>query len=70
MSLAPQAQTSHRCSMKEEPAGMIVNAVTRQPFSMRDPCVERGPHLGYDAAATAAATQAVKEFLQASLKLN
>jgi dienelactone hydrolase len=56
--------------MKEEPAGVIINATTKQPFTMRDPCVERGPHLGYDAAATAAATQTVKEFLQATLKLN
>jgi dienelactone hydrolase len=70
VSLAPQAQTSRRCSIKEEPAGMIINAVTRQPFTMRDPCVERGPHLGYDAAATAAATRTVKEFLRATLKLN
>jgi ABC-type uncharacterized transport system substrate-binding protein len=29
-----------------------------------------GPNLGYNAAATAAATQAVKEFLQVTLKLN
>lgn len=67
---APQSQTTRRCSMKEEPAGMIINAVTRQPFTMEDPCVERGPHVGYNAAATTAATQAVKEFLRASLKLN
>jgi dienelactone hydrolase len=70
VSLAPQAQTSRRCTMKEEPAGVIINVTTKQPSTMRDPCVERGPHLGYDAAATAAATQAVKEFLQATLKLN
>jgi dienelactone hydrolase len=44
--------------------------VTKQPFTMEDPCVERGPHVGYNAAATAAATQAVKEFLRVTLKLN
>jgi hypothetical protein len=37
---------------------------------MEDPCVERGPHLGHNAAATAAATQAVKEFLRVTMKLN
>ena len=67
---APQSQTTRRCRMTEEPAGTIINAVTKQPFTMEDPCVERGPNLGYNAAATAAATQAVKEFLQVTLKLN
>src|SRR5262245_6393764 len=67
---APDSRTTRRCTLKEEPAGMIINAVTKQPFTMEDPCVERGPHVGYDAAATAAATQAVKEFLRVTLKLN
>ena len=56
--------------MTEEPAGTIINAVTKQPFTMEDPCVERGPNLGYNSAATAAATQSVKEFLRVTLKLN
>lgn len=67
---APQSQTTRRCTMKEEPRGVIINAVTKQPFTMDDPCVERGPHVGHNAAATAAATQAVKEFLRASFRLN
>src|SRR5215472_1552835 len=66
---APQSQTTRRCTMTEEPVGTIINAVTKQPFTMEDPCVERGPNLGYNAAATASATQAVKEFLQVTLKL-
>ena len=66
---APQSQTTRRCMMTEEPVGTIINAVTKQPFTMEDPCVERGPNLGYNAAATASATQAVKEFLQVTLKL-
>jgi dienelactone hydrolase len=68
--LAPQSQTTRRCTMTEEPEGMIINAVTKLPFTMEDPCVERGPHVGYNAAATVAATQAVKEFLRVTLKLN
>jgi dienelactone hydrolase len=68
--LAPQAQTTRRCTLSEEPAGTIINTVTKQPFTMEDPCVERGPHLGHNAAATAAATQAVKEFLRVTMKLN
>jgi dienelactone hydrolase len=67
---APQSQTTRRCTLKEEPAGTIINAVTKQPFTMEDPCVERGPNVGYNAAGTAAATQAVKEFLRVTLRLN
>jgi dienelactone hydrolase len=67
---APQSQTTRHCTMKEEPEGAIINAVTKQPFSMQDPCVERGPTLGYNAEATTAATQAVKDFLRATLKPN
>ena len=59
---APQSQTTRRCTMVEEPVGTIINAATKQPFTMEDPCVERGPTVGYNAAATAAATQAVREF--------
>src|SRR5262245_11327844 len=58
--LAPDSQTTRRCTLKEEPAGTIINAMTKQPFTMEDPCVERGPHVGYNAAATTAATQGVK----------
>jgi len=66
----PQAQTTRRCAMTEQPEGTIINAVTKLPFTMEDPCVERGPNVGYDAAATAAATKAVKEFLRTALALN
>jgi dienelactone hydrolase len=67
---AARSQTVRGCKMHEDAAGLIVNSVTRQPFSYQDPCVERGPNVGYNAAAHAAATQAVKEFLRATLKLN
>jgi len=70
VSVASQSQTTRRCTMKEEPEGVIINAASSRPFTMQDPCVERGPHVGYNAAATSAATQAVKEFLQTTLKLN
>jgi dienelactone hydrolase len=63
------SQTTRRCTMKEEPAGTILNAVTGQPFTMRDPCVERGPNIGHNAAGTAAATTAVKDFLKVTFKL-
>ncbi|HKF93528.1 MAG TPA: hypothetical protein VKB96_02795 [Gammaproteobacteria bacterium] len=44
--------------------------MTKQPFTMDDPCVERGPHFGYNAAATTAVTEAVKDFFRETLKLD
>jgi dienelactone hydrolase len=57
------AQTSRRCSLEEADGGIIINRETRRPFTLKDPCVERGAKLGYDADATKEATNAVKRFL-------
>jgi dienelactone hydrolase len=65
-----RSQTVRGCKMHEEPAGLIINSVTKQPFSYEDPCVERGPNVGYNAAAHAAAIQAVKQFLRLALKID
>jgi hypothetical protein len=51
------------CTIREEPIGRLINASTHQPFTYKDPCVEIGPHVGYDAAATEAARASVKEIL-------
>jgi len=56
-------QSVRHCIIREEPIGVLINASTRQPFTYKDPCVEIGPHVGYDAAATEAAKAAVKEIL-------
>ena len=56
-------QTVRHCTIREEPTGVLINASTHQPFTYEDPCVEIGPHVGYDAAATEAAKAAVKEIL-------
>lgn len=61
--LMEKSQTTRNCRMREIEPGKIVNAATGQPFTMSDPCVELGTHVGYHAAATAAATDAVKGFL-------
>jgi len=63
------AQTVRHCSIREEPEGLLINASTHQPFSYKDPCVEFNPHVGYDAAATAAAKKSVKEFVSTLFKL-
>jgi dienelactone hydrolase len=56
-------QSVRHCTIREEPAGLLINASTREPFTYKDPCVEIGPHVGYDAAATEAAKASVKEIL-------
>lgn len=65
----PTSQTVRHCSIREEPAGQLINAVTRQPFTYADSCVERGPHTGYDPIAAQTAHQAVGEFIKGVFKL-
>jgi len=67
---SPSSQSVRHCTIPEEPAGRLINAATREPFTYSDPCVERGTHIGYDPVAAAAARRTVKEFLRATLKLN
>lgn len=66
---AKGAQTVRNCRIAEEPKGILINAVSKQPFTYRDPCVETDPHVNYDAEATRAAHVAVKDFLRATLKM-
>ncbi len=64
------AQTVRKCRIREDEAGRLINTATDRPFTYQDSCVERDPHVGYDAAATEAAQQSVRGFLKAVLKLN
>jgi dienelactone hydrolase len=66
----PTWQTTRRCTLVEETPGRIVNAETKQAFSYADPCVELGPHVAYNPAASSQSTQAVKELLGRVFKLN
>ncbi len=63
------AQTVRHCVIREEPAGLLINASTRQPFTYKDPCVELNPHVGHDAVATEAAKASMKDFLKSLFKL-
>jgi dienelactone hydrolase len=67
---SPRSQSVRHCTIREEPAGRLINATTGEPFTYSDPCVERGTHVGYDPVAAAAARRTVKEFLRTTLKLN
>ncbi len=63
----PRAQTARRCAVEEVAGGQLVNAETRQPFTFRDPCVERGVTIAYDAQAAADTRNAVKDLVTAVL---
>jgi dienelactone hydrolase len=62
-------QTVRHCMIREEPAGLLINASTQQPFTYKDPCVELNPHVGHDAVATQAAKTSVKAVLKTVFKL-
>jgi dienelactone hydrolase len=63
------AQTVRNCQIAEEPKGVLIDVVSKQPFTYMDTCVEHDPHVNHDAAATRAATAAVKGFLKSTFKL-
>lgn len=60
--VAPKFQSVRNCKIQEI-EGVLVNTETNQPFTYKDTCVALGPHLGYDPAATKAATEAVTAFM-------
>ena len=63
------ATTVRKCVLTETTNGQIVSAPTGQPFTYADPCVERGPHIGYNPEAAKAARANVRESLKAIFKL-
>jgi dienelactone hydrolase len=67
--VAKNSQTVRHCQLLEEPEGLLINAVTKEPFTYKDPCVEFDPHLGTDLAAMQSAKQSVKGLLRTVFKL-
>lgn len=63
------AQTSRNCMRREE-NGRLINAATGNPFSWKDECVQLGPPVQYNDAATTQAQAMVKEFLTKLFRLN
>src|SRR3954447_2259440 len=63
------AQTVRGCKIREGEGSALINVSTSQPFSYKDACVELNPHVGGNAAATAAARVAVSDFVRQTLKL-
>ena len=68
-SVAKNAQTVRNCRISEDAQGQLVNTATGQPFSYKDACVGRDPHVGHDAAATVAVRGEVGAFLTTLFKL-
>jgi len=64
----PQGVSLNRCQLAEGADGQMLNASTRQPFDLRDPCVDRGVTLAYQAQAHSEAVKAVTEFVAATLR--
>jgi dienelactone hydrolase len=68
----PGAQTTRNCILQEGDSGLVLNAKTGAIFAYAppDPCIEYGPHVGYNQAAYEATVKAVREFLTATFKLS
>ena len=66
---ASTGKTTRNCRIAEDDKGVLINAATKASFTMKDPCVEFGPHFGYNEAATAKAKVAIREFLTEVFKL-
>ncbi len=60
----PQALTGRNCRFVEVEGGALVNATTKQPFSLSDPCFEKGVTVQYNEAAARKAHEDVKAFLK------
>lgn len=62
------AQTTRNCRLAEGPGGVVLVQGTTETFRLETSgCVEKGAHVGHNAAAAAAVKAAVKEFLTAAL---
>ncbi len=59
----PAALTGRNCRFVEVEGGSLVNATTKQPFSLDDPCFEKGVTIQYNEAAAKKAHEDVKSFL-------
>jgi dienelactone hydrolase len=59
----PAAQTARNCLLTEGEAGQILNSKTSAPFTLNDPCMEKGATVAYDEAAATATIKAVKDLL-------
>lgn len=65
----PDGTTTRNCQLEERDNGLIFNSKTGRRYDVKgDACVEKGPHVRYSEAATAATSKAIEEFLETRLK--
>jgi dienelactone hydrolase len=64
------SESTRACTLREQPLGVIINEATGQPFSYKDACIQRDPHVGYHEAAANATRTSVKAFLRTVFKLD
>jgi len=57
------ATTTRRCQLAEGDDNQIINRETQKPFTFGDECVEKGPTLAYNEAASSQARIFVRDFL-------
>jgi dienelactone hydrolase len=67
--LARGSESTKECVLKEEPNGVVINAKSGQPFSYKDACVTREPHIGSNEAAANATRKEVTALLRGVFKL-
>jgi len=67
--LSKGSESTRDCTLREEPMGVIVNTATGKPFTYKDDCIRRDPHLGYHEASANATRAAVKAFLRTTFRL-
>jgi len=58
------AATTRRCLLVEGDHGTVLNQETKQPFTYGDACVEKGPTIAYQEAASTQAKAYVRGFLK------
>jgi dienelactone hydrolase len=67
--LLAQAPTVRNCIVEEGTNGQLTNSKTGKPFDLTDPCLEKGWHFVYNAAASEATLQSVKQLLKEKFAL-
>jgi dienelactone hydrolase len=63
------APTTRRCHLVEAEDHQIINRETQRPFSYADDCVERGPTIAYNEAASSNARIFIRDFLVGVFRL-
>jgi dienelactone hydrolase len=67
--MARGSESTKNCVLEEKANGLIVNAKSGEPFTYKDACVSREPHIGYNEAATNTTRKEVSALLRTVFKI-